>query len=198
MKTVLDRDDAPPINDLLEGTCIDDIVFSEIKVRTHTPLTFACTLRFTLVGSFKHEGYLRVAELLLARGARAGDHEWTTGRTPLHFAATAADAHLAELLLDHGADADASCKVDEIDTDEAKGFDEFTPLHALLALHLPGKGMGAQDDERDPAAVAETAELLLRRGACVDKLESGNESTPLFKCTFNNNCAAARVLLRHG
>ena len=205
VETVLSRTDAPPINDRLEGplpsplSSGEEVPKASFTQQRHvcTPLAYACTLHaYEVLASSPREEYLRVVKLLLARGAQAGDRLGEKGMTALHYAAYHADVRLAEVLLDHGADVVACCKMKRTEDPDAKMIDGHTPLHALAQGFTLTETVGARD-ERDPAAVAETAELLLRRGACVDSLQSDG-STPLYECSYNNNCAAARVLLRHG
>ncbi len=115
----------------------------------------------------------RVRELLHADPTLA--QAWSPdGFQALHLAAFFGHAGVAELLLEHGADAASLTR---------HKFIKVTPLHSAVASE------GAEN--------LRTVEVLLERGAPVEACAEGG-GTPLHSATHNGNVAIVEALLAHG
>src|SRR6266702_3313161 len=113
-----------------------------------------------------------IARLLLECGVDVNARK-KNKTTPLHSAASGGMLKTAEVLLDHGAIADA-------ENDEGE-----TPLNLVSQ-----GGYGSQDG-------IDIARLLLERGVDVNARKK-NKTTPLHSAAFNGCFEIAQVLLDHG
>lgn len=108
---------------------------------------------------------------ILAADPQAVNNYSTDGWTPLHLAAAFGTPQAVELLLRHGAKADAV----------SKNPQSNQPLHAALAL----------------SRNTESVQLLLGAGADPDALQTGGFS-PIFSAATANRRDLAELLLAHG
>jgi ankyrin repeat protein len=115
-------------------------------------------------------GEIERAERLVAETPSAIDAFSADGWTPLHLAAFFGRGKIAELLLEHGADAGA----------RSRNANANTPLHAALA--------GNQSF---------TAGLLIGAGADVNAADAGGWR-PLHIAAANNNLDAMQTLIAQG
>ena len=119
-------------------------------------------------GQYPQNG-VGIARLLLEHANRQKD-----GWTPLHSAAFNGNVEIAQVLLDHGAIADAENEQGE------------SPLHIVARRKYPIPEDGVR-----------IAQLLLENGADVNRGRR-NKWTPLHSAAFNRNLQIAQVLLGYG
>lgn len=143
-------------------------------------------------------GATDVARVLIERGARVAVRFARINQTPLHSAAGHGFVPLIQLLLEHGADADA------------KDGTGFTPLHnaaeqgrtlAIRTLLLAGAKVNTTNHLRRTAlwlassrGHVESVAYLLNHGAD-PALAASDGQTPLHVAAFNARPGAIRVLL---
>lgn len=141
-------------------------------------------------------------EALLAGGAEVNESDYLVG-TALHVAVSGGDTQITAILIDHGADLEA--------TSELQGG---RPLHLaaqfgdvpMLALLLDrGADIEAHDGlQRTPLLHAATqgnakaARLLLERGAAVDGRDGMRERTPLMMASYFGRMEMVKLLIDHG
>jgi ankyrin repeat protein len=127
-----------------------------------------------------HRNAVDLCERLIELGANVNDSASDWWLTPLSWAADAGSAEAVDLLLRLGADVNQ---------------DAIVGTTALHAAAMGGSTRGA----RDPGAFRRTAELLIARGADVNRRARGDrEQTPLDDAVANNNDAVAAILRKHG
>jgi ankyrin repeat protein len=127
-----------------------------------------------------HRNAVDLCERLIELGANVNDSASDWWLTPLAWAADAGSAEAVDLLLRRGADVNQ---------------DAIVGTTALHAVAMGGSTRGA----RDPEAYRTTAELLIARGADVNRRARGDrQQTPLGDALANNNDAVAAVLRKHG
>jgi hypothetical protein len=127
-----------------------------------------------------HRNAVEVCERLIELGADVNDSASDWWLTPLAWAADAGSVEAVALLLRRGG---------EINQDAIVGT---TALHAVA---MGGSTRGA----RDPDAYRRTAELLIARGADVNRRARGDRrQTPLDDAIANKNEAVANVLRDNG
>ena len=124
----------------------------------------------------KYEGnVLDHALLLLGHGAEVNKRD-KGNQTPLHLAIRKNRFRLAEILLEHGADANADSENNKV----------MTPLHMLLESQV-----------HDEVDVLDHALLFMKHGAEVNREDKDNE-TPLHRAVRRNWINFAEILLEHG
>jgi ankyrin repeat protein len=127
-----------------------------------------------------HRNAVELCERLIQLGADVNDSATNWWLTPLAWAADAGSAEAVELLLKHGADVNQDAVV------------------GTTALHAVAMG-GSSRGSRDPEAYRRTAEILIARGADVNRRATGHRGqTPLDDAVANNNHHVAAVLRKHG
>jgi hypothetical protein len=124
------------------------------------------------------EGDIAKVQELLKKGAdpNARDHGprerwWRYGKTPLCLAVEHGHSEIVKLLIEHGADVNASCYIDSFET----------PLHRAVV-----------DDN------IEIAKLLIQNGADVNARRSFDGLTPLHLAALNGYSKMVRLLLENG
>jgi len=137
-----------------------------------TPLNLVSRREYDLEFEEDEEYSVGIARLLLERGVDVNARK-KNKTTPLHSAASQGRLKTAQVLLDHGANADA-------ENDEGE-----TPLNLVSQ-----GGYGSQDG-------IDIARLLLERGVDVNARKK-NKTTPLHSAAFNGCFEIAQVLLDHG
>jgi hypothetical protein len=125
--------------------------------------------------SMTEDDILDLVQLLLKHGA-AVNSRTEIRHTPLHLAIYRNRFKLAEILLEHGADADA-----------AENNDGQTPLHILSERAI----------SRTQADLLNLVLLLLKHGAAVNN-RTKNRYTPLHLAIRRNRFKLAEILLEHG
>ena len=138
---------------------------------------------------------------LLKGGADVHAKDKRRGRTPLHWAARNNASETAEVLLDHGADVQATNKYGDTPLHSAVRKDASETAEVLLDH---GVDVQATDKYGDtPLHLAarnnasETAEVFLKRGADVNAKDNEGR-TPLHYATEKNASATVEVLRRYG
>ena len=127
-----------------------------------------------------HRNLENVCERLIELGANVNDSASDWWLTPLAWAADAGSADAVDLLLRHGADVNQDAVV------------------GTTALHAVAMG-GSSRGRRDPEAYRRTTELLIARGAQVNRQATGDRrQTPLDDAVASGNDAVAAVLRKHG
>jgi len=115
-------------------------------------------------------GQAGIVEYLLQKGAAVNSPSRNAMRVmPLHSAIANKRTEIARLLLDHGADVDAT------------QADDFTPLH-----------------EAAQNGLLDVTQWLLERGANVNPRLSSNGKTPLALAIEHQHAAVAELLKQHG
>ena len=121
--------------------------------------------------------------------------------TPLHVASRRGHAHIALLLLEHGADAKAQ---DDKKRTPLVVASEIGHVEVVRALLEHGADTEAQDNEkRTPLLLAsrvgnvEVARVLLEHGADTEA-QDNEKLTPLLLASKGGQVEVARVLLEHG
>jgi hypothetical protein len=127
-----------------------------------------------------HCNAVELCERLLELGADVNDSATHWWLTPLAWAADAGSAEAVELLLKHGADVNQDAVV------------------GTTALHAVAMG-GSSGGRRDPQAYRRTAEILLAKGADINRRATGDRGqTPLDDAIARKNEQVAAVLRNHG
>ncbi len=127
-----------------------------------------------------HRNAVELCQRLIELGADVNDSATHWWLTPLAWAADAGGAEAVELLLKHGAD---------VNQDAVAG---------TMALHAVAMG-GSSGGNRDPAAYQRTAEILIGRGADINRRAAGDRGqTPLDDAIARKNEHVAAVLRKHG
>jgi ankyrin repeat protein len=127
-----------------------------------------------------HRNAVELCERLMELGADVNDSASDWWLTPLAWAADAGSAEAVELLLQHGADVQQ---------------DAIVGTTALHAVAMGGSTRGAGN----PQAYQRTAELLIARGADVNRRARGDRrQTPLDDAIAYQNDVVAAVLRMHG
>src|SRR6266702_3053945 len=137
-----------------------------------TPLNLVSRREYDLEVDEDEEYSVGIARLLLERGVDVNARK-KNKTTPLHSAASQGWLKTAQVLLDHGANADA-------ENDEGD-----TPLNLVARC----------DDELEDCG--DIARLLLERGVDVNA-RNKNKTTPLHSAAFGGGSKVARVLLDQG
>ena len=115
---------------------------------------------------------LRVTQLLLGQGVDVNVLD-EKRETPLHIASSVGHLENIQVLLDHGAKADA------------ENVDGQTPLHLVSQSHF--------DEEN-----SNVTRLLLQQGMNVNTRDIKQRATPLHFASFRGHFQIAHVLLDHG
>jgi len=133
---------------------------------------------YTLLHLSVPKGHVEIARMLLDSGAEVDarcNHQSCTNtrETPLHFAADRRSADMVSLLIEYGADVNASVRAHESDTGR-------TPLHIAAE-----------------AGLRRNAELLIAASAELDSRDSEG-FTPLHVASWKGNYLVASLLLAKG
>jgi ankyrin repeat protein len=127
-----------------------------------------------------HRNAVELCERLIELGADVNDAATDWWLTPLAWAADAGSAEAVEVLVQCGA---------------AVNQDAVVGTTALHAVAMGGSSRGS----RDPDAYRRTAEILIARGADVNRRATRHRGqTPLDDAVANNNDHVAAVLRKHG
>ena len=125
---------------------------------------------FQLLGLAAFFGHADIVEFLLKKGAEVNSPSHNAMRVmPLHSAIANRRAAIVQLLLDHGADVNAT------------QADDFTPLH-----------------EAAQTGLLDVTQWLLERGASVNPRLSSSGKTPLALAIEHQHGTVAQLLKQHG
>jgi cytohesin len=146
-------------------------------------------------------GYAEVAEVLMANKADVnlkginGD-----GQRPLHAAASNGKTSLVQLLINHGADVNATDNNGYTPLHSAATADALPAAKLLLASKVEVNARNKSGDTPLHSAAqqgnADVVSLLLDSGAAVDGTNHNND-TPLLLAVANGRAEATRILLTH-
>lgn len=160
----------------------------------------------TILQTAADVGVIESVKLLVEHGARIDERDTAFGQTALMFATRAGHPDVVRLLLDEGADPNASTYIGEtprwIEPNSQRGFGfgigiirGGTPADRGRREPIPGAMTpllyAARHDQ------AEIAGILLRAGADIHKPEANNIN-PLLMAVENNSMATARFLIEQG
>lgn len=147
-------------------------------------------------------GRLEIVRVLLEAGANPNITHLEAGSTPLDYAAVKNELDIAQLLLDHGADARAVNRNGStaLHLAAARGYTSVARLlldHGASIVALDSSGSSPLD-EAAWKGFADTCSLLLDRGASVNAANPETGKTPLNEAASNGQVKAVRLLLSRG